>query len=102
VQRYVFPVTFAIVDVIFPTTFNYFNAFFPVKMCDAYIFTEGVRKRKNQPFSIFFLKMADFYHTIVCQILAIDKGIAEILHLLIKIIIRYARKKGHPVSHDRG
>ena len=102
VQRYIFHVTFAIVDVIFPATFNYFNAFFPVKMCDANIFTEGVRKSKNQPFSIFFLKTADFYHTIVCQILAIDKGIDEILHLQAKIIIRYARKKSHPVSHDRG
>jgi len=86
-------VTFAIVDVIFPATFNYFNAFFPVKMCDANIFTEGVRKSKNQPFSIFFLKTADFYHAMVRKILAIEKEIDEILHLQAKIIIRYARKK---------
>ena len=62
-------------------------------MCDANIFTEGVRKSKNQPFSIFFLKTADFYHAMVRKILAIDKEIDEILHLQAKIIIRYARKK---------
>ena len=54
VQRYVFPATFAIVDVIFPATFNSYNAFPPMKTYKAYIFTEGLRKGKIQPFSIFF------------------------------------------------
>jgi len=36
-QRYVFPATFAIVNVIFPVTFNYFNAFFPAKLYDLHL-----------------------------------------------------------------
>ena len=63
-QRYIFPATFAIVNVIFPVTFNYFNAFSPTKIYDACIWytlpPEGARKSKNQPFSMFFLKTADF------------------------------------------
>ena len=77
VQRYIFPTTYARVDGIFRVTFNYFNNLSPARMYNAYITSEITRQSKNQPFSIFFLKMADFYTAMVHQISAKCKIIAE-------------------------
>ena len=87
VQRYIFPTTYARVDGIFRVTFNYFNNLSPARMYNAYITSEITRQSKNQPFSIFFLKKADFYTAMVHQISAKCKIIAEILHLLIKYFV---------------
>ena len=43
-------------------------------------------KVKNSHFRYFFLKTADFCHTMVCKILAINKNIAEILYILIQYV----------------
>ena len=57
---------------------QYFNNLSPARMYNAYITSEITRQSKNQPFSIFFLKMADFYTVMVHQISAKCKIIAEI------------------------